>query len=99
MAMKVYSTRSRIPSFFFTDVEALDTEYIQHILNPVDSKENLFGLVWFGLVWLGFMAHQPLLVIHSKSILKYIDSSISKNSVKRKYSFNVKNSSISNNSV
>ena len=54
-------------------------------------------LVYFGLI---LMAHQPLLVIKAKSIYIYINSFISNNSVRHKYTVSIsKDSPIIKNSV
>ena len=51
-------------------------------------------------IWFGFIAHQTLLVINTKSIFIHLNSSISNNSVSHKFTVSMsKISSISNNSV
>ena len=47
----------------------------------VDIVSTRFQVLFSIFVWFGFMEHQPLMVNYAKSILMYINSSISNNSV------------------
>ena len=55
---------------------------------------------WFGLIWFGFMAHQPLLVIHAESIFIHINNLFQtiQFSISKQFQ-GQKKRSISNNSV